>query len=66
MKIVNDYNYFRSISFSRSLIHEMNVMSFFNTVLNFTPPVFIWGQEDQGLGPLNLDMPVSICLPGFA
>ena len=30
-KIVNSYNYFRSISFSRSLLYEINIMNFVDT-----------------------------------
>ena len=39
-KIVNGYNYFRNISFSRSLLYEKNV-NFHNAGLIFTPELFI-------------------------
>ena len=36
-EIVNEYNYFRNISFSRSLLYEMNIMNYFRTYIIFTP-----------------------------
>ena len=39
-KMVNGYNYFRNISFSRSLLYEKNV-NFHNAGLIFTPELFI-------------------------
>ena len=38
-KIVNSYDFFRNINFSRSLPDEINVMNFFNTFIIFTPKV---------------------------
>ena len=40
-KIVKGCNYFRNISFSRFLLHEINIMNSLNTGLIFTPEVFI-------------------------
>ena len=53
-KILNGYNYFRNISFSRSLPCEK--MCIFNTYLIFTPEAFfqckkVWGL--RGPGALN-------------
>ena len=49
------YNYFRNISFSCPLVHEIN-MTFFNAGLAFTPEVFIqckkvWVSGSRGRGP---------------
>ena len=48
--IVNDYNYFRNLCFSRSLLHEINIMIFFSTGLIFTPEIFILGKNVWDLG----------------
>ena len=40
VKILEGY-YFRNISFSQSLLYEINFMNFFNTSLIFTPEVFL-------------------------
>ena len=50
MKIVKGCNYFRDINFARFLLYGINIMNFLNTVLIFTPEVFIlcknvWGTE---------------------
>ena len=34
-KIVNSYNYFCNVSFTRSVTYEINIMDFFNTCLTF-------------------------------
>ena len=51
-KIVNGYNYFHKISFSRSLLYEK--ILFFNTGLSCIPEVFIWcniwGLREPGAG----------------
>ena len=48
-KIVNEYNYFRNLCFSRSLLHEIN-MIFFSTGLPFTPEMFILCKNVWDLG----------------
>ena len=53
VKIVNQYNYFRNISFSRYLLHEIDI-TFFNAGLIFIPEVFIlrkkMGAKESGSG----------------
>ena len=49
-KIVNSYNYFCNISFSRSLLYEINIINFFNAGLIFTPEVFILCKKVWELG----------------
>ena len=39
--IFTNYNYFHSIGLKNSLLHEINIMNFFNTGLIFTPEVVI-------------------------
>ena len=39
-KIFIGNNYFRNISFSCSLLYQINIMNFFNTCLIFTPKVY--------------------------
>ena len=51
--IYANYSCYLNISFSRSLLYEMNIMDFFNTGLIFTPEVFIlykkvWGARGTG------------------
>ena len=63
VKIVNSYNYFRIISFSRSLLYEIYIMNFFNTGLSFTPEILflckiVWGTRWDG--SVNFDIPISI------
>ena len=53
-------NYFRKISFLRSLLYEINIVIFLNAGLIFTPEVFIvrkkvW--EPTGPGVVNFDIP---------
>ena len=60
-KIVNSYNYFRNISFSRSLLYEINIINFIKTGLIFSAEVFtlckkVW--RLRGLGALNFDIRV--------
>ena len=66
--IIANYNYFRNISLSHSLLYEIN-MIFFNTSLILTPEVFILCKKLSGPrrpGVLNFDIPsdttYSICL----
>ena len=59
--IFESYNYFCNISFSRSLLYEINIINFIKIGLIFTPKVFIlckkvWGL--RGLGALNFDITV--------
>ena len=59
--IFNGYNYFRNISFSHSLLYEINIINFIKIGLIFTPKVFIlckkvWGLRE--LGALNFDITV--------
>ena len=53
-RIVNGYNYFRNISFSRSLLYEKNV-NFYNAGLLFTPESYkikkLW--DPRGPGVVN-------------
>ena len=62
-KIVKGCNYFRNISFSRFLLHEINIMSFLNTGHIFTQEVFVlckkvWGP--RGLRGVDSGMPFTI------
>ena len=41
VKIFKDCHYFRNISFSVTLLYEINIMNFLNTGLIFSPEVFI-------------------------
>ena len=68
MIIVNSYNYFRNISFSRPLLYEASIMNFFNTGLIFTQKYLFYVKKvwvPRGPGTVNFDILVSICLPGF-
>ena len=51
-KIVNGYNYFRNIRFSRSLLYEKNV-NFYNADVRFTPELYkikkLWDPRGPGL-----------------
>ena len=56
-----NYNYFRNISFSRSLLYEINFMNFIITGLIFTPGLFILCKKvsgPRGLGALNFNITV--------
>ena len=64
LKIVYGYNYFRNISIPRPLLYEINIMNFFSDLI-FTPEVFILRKKIWGPRAVNVDVPVSICLPGF-
>ena len=47
-KIAKGCNYFRNISFSRFLLYEINIMSFFKTNLIFTPDVLVLCKKVSG------------------
>ena len=54
-KIVEGYNYFSNISFSRFLLYEINITNFLNTGLIFTTDVFILCKKIWRLrGPGNM------------
>ena len=68
-KIVNgyhyicNYNYFRNISFSRSLLYEISIMNFIKTGLIFTPEVLLYVKNMRAkrggtLGVLSFDKTV--------
>ena len=62
-KIVKGCNYFGNISFSRFLLHEINIMNFLKTGLIFTPKVFVlceklWGPR-RSLA-MDFDVPFTI------
>ena len=61
-KIVNSYNYFHNVSFSRCPLYEIN-MNFFHTGLIFTPEVYILCKKvwaPRGAGEENFDIPFII------
>ena len=67
--IFANYNYFRKISFSCSLLYEVDIMNIFDTGLIFTPEYLFheksMGAEEigsWGLRAVNFDIPLSINL----
>ena len=65
-KIVKGCNCFRNISFSLSLLYEINIMNFLKTGLIFTPEVFVlckkvWGPR----GPRAIDFDIPFTITAF-
>ena len=64
MKLVNGYRYYckytylGNISFSRSLLYEINIMKFIKTGLIFTSELFLLFKKYGGGGVLSFDKTV--------